>query len=136
MFLRYPVFGFLRFASISVFTRRVFVFFAQMIILSLDPWVFLCLFFVTRIFFDIRGLDFCIFVGWCFSPDASFRFIAQIIINRLITPLFFRPAGAGWFFVYGPFLVCKTVFFSISCVWIFAFLLQFFIRRISRFPVV
>ena len=96
MFLRYPVFGFLRFASISVFTSRVMYFFVQMILLSLDPWVFLCLFLVTGIFFDIRGLEFCTFVGWCFSPDASYRFIAQIIINRL-TPLFFRPAGAGWF---------------------------------------
>ena len=89
-------------------------------------------FFVTGVFFDIRDLDFCIFVGWCFSQDASYRFTVQIIINRL-TPLFFRLAGAGLFFVYGPFLVCRfTVepFFFRYPVFGFLrfFVLQFFIE--------
>ena len=71
---------------------------------------FLCLFVVTGVFFDIRGLDFCIFVGWCFSPDASYRFTAQIIINRFNT-MVFQASWSRMFFVYGPFLVCRTGFF-------------------------
>ena len=138
-FLRYPVFGFLRFATLSVLLVALCNFFAQKIFLSLDPWFFFVPFFVTGVFFDIRDLDFCIFVGWCFSRDASYRFTVQIIIYRL-TPLFFQASWSRMFFVYGPFLVCRftvNLFFRYP---VFGFLrffvLQFFIRRISRFPVV
>ena len=57
-FLRYPVFGFLRFATLSVLLVALYNFFAQEIFLSLDPWFFFVPFFCDRRFLRYPGFGF------------------------------------------------------------------------------